>query len=118
MDTLTQAQSKEFDSLFGKFTCKIPSVKQRLQISQRIQMYGNGPVMSVIDWDLAEAFGLLDIVVTQAPSGWAKDEQTGGWKNYDDIYDTDALLALTKEVKEWIDSFRSGVRKEQGEVGA
>lgn len=118
MDTLTIAQSKEFESAFGKFTCKIPSVKQRLQISQRIQIYGNSSPVSVVDWDLAESFGLLDVVVTQAPQGWAKDEQTGGWNKYDDIYDVDALLKLTKEVKDWIDSFRNGVRAKQNEVGA
>lgn len=118
MDTLTMAQTKEFDSPFGKFTCKVPSVKQRLQITQRIQMYGNASPVSVVDWDLAESFGLLDVVVTNAPQGWAKDETTNGWKNYDDIYDVDAFLKLTKEVKDWIDSFRNGVRKEQGEMGA
>lgn len=118
VDQLTLAQTKDFESALGKFTCKIPSVKQRLQISQRIQGYGNASPLSVVDWDLAEAFGLLDVVVTQAPQGWVKDDTTNGWKNYDDIYDIDGLLNLAKEVKEWIDSFRTNLGKEQSKVGA
>lgn len=117
MDQLTQAQSKEFPTPFGTFTCKIPSVKQRLEFSQRVQAYGNSSLVSAVDWDLAEAFGLLDVVVTQAPQGWEKD-QTGSWKNYDDVYDVDAFLKLAKEVRDWINSFRSGVRKEKDKVGS
>lgn len=111
MDQLTISQPKDFDTLLGKFTCKIPTVRQRLEISQRIQRYGNTTPVSVVDWDLAEGFGLLDVVVTQAPQGWVKDETTNGWKNYDEIYDVDAFLNLVKEVKDWIDSFRTNAEE-------
>jgi hypothetical protein len=117
MDHLTIAQEKEFDSVFGKVTCKIPSLKQRLEISKRTQGYGNSSPISVVDWDLADAFGLLDVVITIPPSEFAKDEKTGGW-DYDKLYDVDGLLELSKEVKAWIDSFRTGIRDKQTEVGA
>ena len=108
MDHLTIAQEKEFESPFGKLTCKIPSIKQRMDIARRQQMYAGGLPLSSEDWDMAEAMSLLDIVVIVPPTEFGKDKSGTTW-DYDKLYDDKALIKLAKEVKEWIDSFRKPV---------
>jgi len=116
MDQLDLAQTKEFDSVFGRVTCKIPSVKERLDIAKRMQRYAETLPLPTDAWDLAEAMAHLDIVATDAPESFQKDQKTGGW-DYDRLYDTDGLVTLGKAVKDWIESFRRSVREQQGKMG-
>jgi len=116
VDHLTQSQEKEFDSAFGKVTCKIPSLKQRLDVSKRMQRYSESLNLSINDWDLIEVMALLDVVVSAAPKEFIKDKSTNGW-DYDKLFDLEALISLGQEVRKWLDSFRKPVRGEQDPVG-
>lgn len=109
MDHVTEAQSKDFDSAFGKVTCTIPSIKQRLEVSKRMQRYSEALFLASGDWDLIEAMSLLDVIVTDAPDEFKRDKATGGW-DYDQMYDIDEIISLGKEVKTWVESFRNSVR--------
>lgn len=112
MDHLTMAQEKEFDSPFGKLTCKTPSIKKQMEIARRQQMYAGGLPLASNDWDLAEAMAILDTLIINPPTEFQKDKETGNW-DYDRLHDIDALIDLGKAVKEWVNSFRRGVREEQ-----
>lgn len=108
MDHLTSAQTKEFPSSFGPITCKIPSLKQRLEVSKRMQRYAEGLSLTAADWDLIETMALLDILATEVPESFKRDKVTGGW-DYDLLYDLDPIISLGSEVKKWVESFRQTV---------
>lgn len=113
MDHLTAAQEKAFDSPFGAVTCKIPSAKKVMEIARRTQVYAGAMPLATQEWNLAEAMAYLDVCITDAPEEFARDKNTPTTWDYDKIYDTDALIELGKQVKEWIASFRKPVREEQ-----